>query len=187
MIYFYELIVWPIQRTGVHAFDAFHQAIFDFDKVFGPLNLPEDIKKHLEGELKKKFTPKPIKVKAIFELKCLSRNGIEDIKEALRQGEKVGNKDIPIIINLIAPPKYLIHTNTINKKKGIDLVTKGLNMIKEYITARQGTFDIREAPEITGGKEKAIQNLLKESRKPSAQYEEEDNEEGMGDQEIEGL
>ena len=34
--------------------------------------------------LKKKFTPKPVKVKAVFRMTCRSKNGIEDIKEALR-------------------------------------------------------------------------------------------------------
>lgn len=48
----------------------FHRAIFDFEGVIGPLNLPKDIEEAFHEELKKKFTPKPIKVKAIFRLTC---------------------------------------------------------------------------------------------------------------------
>lgn len=108
MIYFYELIVWPLQKSGKHAFDLFNRAIFDYDGIIGPLKLPADIDKAFQEELLKKFTPKPAKVKAIFRLNCYSRKGLDDIKEALTKGEESGTKEIPLHISIIAPPKYKI-------------------------------------------------------------------------------
>lgn len=72
MSYFYEKIVWPLQKNGTHAYDMFNRAIFDFQGIIGPLNLPKDVEEYFHEELIKKFTPKPIKVKAIFKLTCHS-------------------------------------------------------------------------------------------------------------------
>ena len=61
----------------------FTQAVFEYDKIIKPLNLREDIDKYFKVELFKKFTPKAVKIKAIVKVKCYSKNGIEDIKNAL--------------------------------------------------------------------------------------------------------
>ena len=79
----YKLIVWPLQSETEHAYDAFQRAVFDFEGVIGPLNLDPKIKEKFEIELKKKFTPQPVKIKAIFELRSYAKEGIEHIKKAL--------------------------------------------------------------------------------------------------------
>ena len=183
MIFFYELIVFPLQRTGEHAYEVFERALFDFDTIMDPLNIPEDIKMAFKIELKKKFTPKPIKVKAIFELKCYSKEGIDDIKNALRLGKSKSAENIKLEINLVSPPKYIIQTKTINKKKGVKIVTIALDAIKKYILEKGGKFEVKESPNIIGGKEKAIQELLKETNMPETLVE--DNDEGMGTQDLE--
>ena len=81
--YFYEKIVFPLQKSGIHAFDLFNQAIFDFEKIIVPLNLDKEVQEAFEKELRSQFTPKPVKIKAIFELRCYSQKGIHDIKSIL--------------------------------------------------------------------------------------------------------
>lgn len=123
MIYFYEQIVWPLEREmGRSAYDLFERAIFDFNAIFANIQIPEEIKKEFIEELQKKFTPKPIKVKAIFRMTCSSPRGIEDIKDALREGEKEGTKEIPLQIQVIAAPKYWIQTTTINFIEGEKII-----------------------------------------------------------------
>lgn len=182
MIYFYELIVFPLQKDGNHAFDIFHKAIFEFETIMDPLNIPEKIKQAFKIELKKKFTPKPIKVNAIFELKSYSKEGIEDIKNALRLGKSKSSENIKLEINLVSPPKYIIQTKTIDKKKGVRIVNNALDAIKEYILEKGGKFDLKESPNVIGGKEKAIQELLNENYNETII---EDNDEGMGTQDLE--
>lgn len=102
MSYFYENIVWPLQKTDnkttekIYACDVFERAIFEFDKIIDPLNLPDNVKMAFKEELMKKFTPKPVKVKAVFRMTCRSKNGIEDIKSALKKGYEASKKDIPL-------------------------------------------------------------------------------------------
>ena len=49
-----------------------------------------------------------MKIKAIFELRCFSKNGIHDIKRVLKKAEEMSTEDIKLTINIIAPPKYYI-------------------------------------------------------------------------------
>ena len=41
--------------------------------------------------------------------------GIDAVKSALRAGIAVGNEDVPIKVNLIAPPLYVVTTSTPEK------------------------------------------------------------------------
>ena len=103
MIEFMKMIVWPLERAGDQALNVFQQAIFNFEDIIGPLKLRDDIKEFLRTELGKKFTPKKTKLKAIFEMTCYSKRGIEDIKDALRQGE-LEEGDLKLEITLAAAP-----------------------------------------------------------------------------------
>ena len=41
-------------------------------------------------------------------------------------------------INLIAPPLYVVTTTSLDKDKGIALLTKAIENVKEVITAKKG-------------------------------------------------
>lgn len=180
----YELIVWPLTTKDTHAYDALQEAIFDFDKIIGPLNLPENIRERFREELKKKFTPQAVKIKATFEMSCYSKRAIEDIREALRKGEEDSTEDMEIKVNLIASPEYIIQTNTINKQKGIEAIKNSLKKIKEAIEIKEGKFEVTLAPGIVGDKEKALQQLIQD-KKDENDNDEEDNDEGMGTIDLE--
>lgn len=107
----------------------------------------------------KKFTPKPVKVKAVFRMTCRSKNGIEDIKEALRKGFEAATDEIPLQIQIIAAPKYWIQTTTINFVKGEEVITQGLKKIKDFIEAHEGKFQILEAPN-NNDKKNLVDSLL---------------------------
>lgn len=104
---FMRMIVWPLEKAGDQAFHVFRQAIFKFELIIGPLNLKEDIKQYFKEELKKKFTPKKTKLKAIFEMTCYSKRGIEDIKDALKAGV-LTEDNLCLDITLVAAPQYLV-------------------------------------------------------------------------------
>jgi translation initiation factor 2 alpha subunit (eIF-2alpha) len=103
MIEFMKMIVWPLERAGDEAFNVFTQAIFEFDKLIKPLHLRQDIEDFFKSELKKKFTPKKVKLKYYFAMTCYSKRGIEDIKDALREG-LLEEGDLKVEITLQAAP-----------------------------------------------------------------------------------
>lgn len=43
----YKVVAWPLYKKYGHAYDAFGTAVADPEKVFGPLNLEEDVKEKL--------------------------------------------------------------------------------------------------------------------------------------------
>ncbi len=56
-------------------------------------------------------------------------NGVLDIKSCLREGMILSNEDFPLEITVIAPPKYMIVTNTIKYKQGKEILKKSLEKI----------------------------------------------------------
>jgi translation initiation factor 2 alpha subunit (eIF-2alpha) len=48
-------------------------------------------------------------------LTCYTPAGIDAIKKALRAGEKQSNEAVPIKAKLVAPPLYVLSTNSTDK------------------------------------------------------------------------
>ena len=178
----YRKIVWPLQNDKEHAFDALQRAVFNFEEVIGPLNLEPKIKERLEQELKKKFTPQPSKIRAVFEIRSFGKEGVDAIKRALRAGEAESTEEIELKINLIAPPYYVVQTTTMNKQQGIIVVQNCLNKVKEVMIANDGKYEekefIKNADDKGGQYEKFYEQNKAESDDDN---DEEDNDEGMGD------
>ena len=79
--------------------------------------------------------------RADFECSCFTYEGIDAVKEALRAGAvtpqlcqlnkitnsgiAAGNPEIPIRINLIAPPVYVMTCSTPDKADGLAVLTEG--------------------------------------------------------------
>ena len=150
----YEKIVWPLQRKNleVHVLQAFTDSLLDFEGIFGDLNIDPNIKTKLEAEIKRRLSPQPVKIRADFELTCFLLEGIDAIKEALFAGEAVGTEDIPIKINLIAPPTYVISTQTLKKTEALENLNNALEVIKKKIKEKGGNLVVKEEPRIIGEK-----------------------------------
>ena len=66
------------------------------DNAFKGLKLPEETRQALLQILQKKMTPQPVKIFSDFKLTCTNFEGIEAIKSALLEGEKVSINDIVV-------------------------------------------------------------------------------------------
>jgi translation initiation factor 2 alpha subunit (eIF-2alpha) len=60
--------------------------------------------------------PQKTKLKALFRVTSTTPNGVLDIIECLKEGYSQQLEEYPINITVIAPPKYMIATNTIKPK-----------------------------------------------------------------------
>ena len=72
--------------------------------LLADLGLEENTKTVLLENIQRKLTQQAVKIRADFECSCFTYEGIDAVKDALRAGISVGNEEIPIRINLIAPP-----------------------------------------------------------------------------------
>lgn len=83
--------------------------------MFEGLNIPEPVVKALLDTIARRLTPQAIKLRADIELTCFQPAGIDAIKKALRAGEAVSTTAVPVKAKLVAPPFYVLGTNSTDK------------------------------------------------------------------------
>ncbi|EHA8590738.1 hypothetical protein COCNU_scaffold023260G000020 [Cocos nucifera] len=130
----YIHVGWPLYRKYGHAFEAFKLIVTDPDSVLDSLTREEkevgpdgqevtkvvpamtpEIKDALVKNIRRRMTPQPLKIRADIEMKCFQFDGVLHIKEAMKKAEAAGNDDCPVKIKLVAPPLYVLTTQTLDK------------------------------------------------------------------------
>merc|ERR1711934_384103 len=112
------------------AYDYFKQSVAD-PTLLNSLDLDENTKAVLVENIQRKLTQQAVKIRADFECSCFTYEGIDAVKEALRAGIAAGNPEIPIRINLIAPPVYVMTCSTPDKADGLAVLTEGCKAEEE--------------------------------------------------------
>lgn len=107
--------------------------------------LDEKVKDLLLTHIKRRLMPQAVKVRSDIEVGCYAYEGVDAVKNALRAGIACGNDEMPIKINLIAPPRYVVTTTTLDKEKGISLLVDALAKIEESIKKSGGIFTVSTA------------------------------------------
>lgn len=108
------------------------------ERVFGELDIPADILEDLRANIARRLTPQPVKVRADLLLTNFAFSGILAIQAALAAGEALSTPEIPIKIRLVAPPLYVMISNTTDKQGAIDLLEKAVEVIGEVISKEEG-------------------------------------------------
>ena len=139
----------------------------------------ESVKEKLAAEIGRRLTPQPVKISAYFEVNCFAKEGVDAIKEALREAEALSTPDIKISVNLITPPMFSVSTMALlNKKKAFELIETSLKVIEEGIKKRGGSYKLKKAPQRVDKNEKEMEERLLEDEDANdgEQYQIEDDE-----------
>ena len=152
----YTSIGWPLYKKYGHAYDALKISIsYDIpyygflnarqsDNVFSGLTMPSPaVLPALLTQISRRLIPQPAKIRADIEVTCFSYDGIDAIKTALLQGEKMSTEQCPIKVKLVAPPLYVVVANTLDKEIGLATVRSGVNKIREVIETFGGELAIK--------------------------------------------
>ncbi|KAF7830917.1 eukaryotic translation initiation factor 2 subunit alpha-like protein [Senna tora] len=193
----YVHIGWPLYRKYGHAFEAFKIIVTDPDSVLNSLTreikevgpdgqevtkvvpaVSEEVKEGLVKNIKRRMTPQPLKIRADIEMKCFQFDGVLHIKEAMRKAEAAGNHDCPVKIKLVAPPLYVLTTQTLDKEQGILVLNNAIVACTEAIEQHKGKLNVKEAPRAVSERD---DKLLAEHMAKLRQ----DNEEISGDEDSE--
>ena len=67
------------------------------------------------------------------------------MQEAMRAAEKAGTEECPVKMKLLAPPLYVLTTNTLEKNKGIEVLNAACQIAKTTVEARKGRLLVKEA------------------------------------------
>jgi translation initiation factor 2 subunit 1 len=77
--------------------------------------MTDEVKDALIKNIRRRMTPQPLKIRADIELKCFQYDGVLHIKDAMRRAEAAGAQECPVKIKLVAPPLYVLTTQTLDK------------------------------------------------------------------------
>lgn len=79
---------------------------FSDPTILAECGLDEVTKEVLLSQVKRKLTSQAVKIRADIECACYGYEGIDAVKAALTAGLALSTEELPIKINLIAPPRY---------------------------------------------------------------------------------
>ncbi|KAI8005864.1 hypothetical protein LOK49_LG07G00830 [Camellia lanceoleosa] len=206
----YIHVGWPLYRKYGHAFEAFKLIVNDPDSVLNSLTrevkeigpdgqevtkvvpaISDEVKDALVKNIRRRMTPQPLKIRADIEMKCFEFDGVLHIKEAMRKAEAAGNKDCPVKIKLVAPPSYVLNTQTLDKEQGITILNKAIAACSEEIARHKGKLIVKEAARAVSEREdkqlaEQMAKLGRENEEVSGDEDSEEEEDtGMGDIDLE--
>jgi len=150
-------------------------------EILDELEIDERTKETLLKIIKRRLTPQAVKVRADVEVVCYGYEGIDAVKTALRAGLEFGTEEVPIKINLIAPPLYVISATLFNEEQGVAAVKQAMEAIQENIEGAGGHFDVKLEPKVVS--EKDDQKLQDEIEQREADMQWKDGDDDGSDEE----
>ncbi|CAA0834426.1 Eukaryotic translation initiation factor 2 subunit 1 [Striga hermonthica] len=153
--------------------------------------ITDEVKDALVKNIRRRMTPQPLKIRADIEMKCFQFDGVLHIKEAMRKAESAGNKDCPVKIKLVAPPAYVLNTQTLDKEQGIEILNRAIDLCTIVIEQHKGKLTVKEAPRAVSEREDKLlaEQMAKLGRENGEVSGDEDSEEeedtGMGEIDLE--
>uniref|UniRef100_A0A3Q3F3C7 Eukaryotic translation initiation factor 2 subunit 1 n=1 Tax=Labrus bergylta TaxID=56723 RepID=A0A3Q3F3C7_9LABR len=163
----YQRTAWVFdekyKRPGYGAYDVFKQAVSD-PAILDGLELTEEERNVLIDNINRRLTPQAVKIRA----------GIDAVKEALRLCSFSQ-------INLIAPPRYVMTTTTLERTEGLSVLNQAMAAIKEKIEEeKRGVFNIQMEPKVvTDTDETELARQLERLERENAEVDGDDDDEEM--------
>lgn len=178
----YKKIVYPLQKGDKHAFDVLHSGIFELEKLVDKLDLDPKLAKEFTEVVRMRYTPAPEKIKAVFELRTLSKAGILDLREVLLKAEKMQTAEMPLQVNLEATPFYAVQTTTPNRTKAVELISEVLKVIQSEVEKLSGgRYELKAFNKVKEEDEHEYAGLMQiNAGEDKRSVVSEDNDEGMG-------
>ncbi|KAJ8926027.1 hypothetical protein NQ315_009882 [Exocentrus adspersus] len=154
----YQKTAWYFEekykKNKASAYDFFKQAVLD-PSILAECDLDDRTKEVLLGNIKRKLTSQAVKIRADIECACYGYEGIDAVKTALKAGLLLSTEELPIKINLIAPPLYVMTTSTPEKQDGLKILNDAIDKIKVTITDLGGVFNVQMAPKVVTATDEA--------------------------------
>lgn len=195
----YEQFCWPLYKQWGHAFDAFKLALQEPDKIFGNHLPPGPLRDVVLANIQHRLTPRQVRIRADIELTCFAYDGIDSVKAALKcgfaasvkastdaNGATVG-EDIPVAIQLVAPPHYVMHVSCLEQDKGIEILNNAIALIQAKITELHGSIVIKSPPRsVSETDEKRLANMMAELERVNMEVDGDDDNSDDDDDENSG-
>ncbi|KAL6258740.1 eukaryotic translation initiation factor 2 subunit 1 [Pogonomyrmex barbatus] len=180
----YQKTAWHFEekykKQKASAYDFFKQSVLD-PSILAECGLDEHTKEVLLNNIKRKLTSQAVKIRADVEVACYGYEGIDAVKTALKAGLALSTDELPIKINLIAPPLYVMTTSTPEKQDGLKALGDAIEVIQNKITSLGGVFNVQMAPKVvTATDEAELARQMERAELENAEVAGDDEEEVEG-------
>ncbi|CAH1364572.1 hypothetical protein MTP99_000942 [Tenebrio molitor] len=177
----YQKTAWYFEekykKNKSSAYDFFKQAVVD-PGILAECQLDERTKEVLLSNIKRKLTSQAVKIRADIECACYGYEGIDAVKTALKAGLSLSSEELPIKINLIAPPLYVMTTSTPEKQDGLKILNIAIDKIRTTIAELGGVFNVQMAPKVvTATDEAELQRQMERAELENTEVAGDDDEE----------
>jgi len=159
----YQSFGWDLYKKYGHAYDAFKLAVTQPDKILSTYKVRDDVKNALLKNISRRLTPQAVKIRADLEVTCFGYEGIDAIKDALRAGEALSSKDLPIKIKLVAPPLYVMMTQSMAKERGIQALEESIGAISKTIKSKGGEINVKAPPRAVSERDDRLLQTMMEN------------------------
>jgi translation initiation factor 2 subunit 1 len=163
----YDRTAWKFEdKTGIpgSSYEIFKKAVTDV-KILDECSLSDEEKENLLLNIQHRLTPQPVKIRSDIEVSCYGYEGIDAVKNALKDGLARSTDEMPIKINLIAPPQYVVTTTTLDRAEGIAQLNSVLQVIRESIEESDGNFNVKMEPKVvTDVEDEELKTQMEELR-----------------------
>lgn len=166
------------------SYEAFKHAVAN-PEILDELELDEETKKMLLSNIRRRLTPQAVKIRADIEVACYGYEGVDAVKNALRSGLSLTTEEMPIKINLIAPPLYVMTTQTLERAEGLAKLNAAMAKIKDTIDDAGGVFNIQMSPKVVSDTDelelaKQLEKLEEQNREVAGDDDDSDELEEAG-------
>ncbi|KAA0187793.1 Eukaryotic translation initiation factor [Fasciolopsis buskii] len=176
-------------KFGKHgaSYDVFKRVV-NTPSLLDECDIDDNTREVLLQNIRHRLTPQAMKIRANFEVSCFTYEGIDAVRRALKSGLELTSEELPIRINLIAPPLYVLTAQTMEWSDGVEHLNRVLETIKQSIESQGGTFKIEQAPRLVSDTDEAdlrrqMAELEEANREVSG---DEDEDDAGGDEDDEG-
>ncbi|XP_033738823.1 eukaryotic translation initiation factor 2 subunit 1-like [Pecten maximus] len=167
------------------SYDAFRCSVGNPD-LLDECGIDTNTKDTLLTNIKQKLSPKLVKVRADIEVACVQYEGVDAVKRALKKGLALTTDALPIKINLIAPPLFVVSTTTLDWQAGISRLNTVLETVKSSILEEGGLYHTRRDPHVINDTDelyltRRLQEMEMENKDNSDDENSDDNSNDTGD------
>nr|CAG4638592.1 EOG090X09RW [Cyclestheria hislopi] len=153
----YKKTAWHFEekfKKQASSYDVFKQAVND-PSILDECDLDAKTKETLLLIIQRKLTQQAVKIRADIEVACYGYEGIGAVKQALKAGIACSTEEIPIKINLIAPPLYVMTTQTPERQDGLKGLSNAIDKVREVILQLGGIFNVQMPPKVVTAMDEA--------------------------------
>lgn len=172
-------------KTTGGSYEIFKHAVSE-PSILDDCQLDDETKEVLLTNINRRMTPQAVKVRSDVEVACYGYEGIDAVKAALKEGLKFSTEEMPVKINLIAPPLYVVTTTTLERELGVETLKKAIEAIEKAINESNGQFSVKMEPKVvTDTDEIELSKQLAELEKMNAEVGGDDSPDEMPSEEDE--